>query len=118
MNSTGKAVCRINGQIVTISLLKELSSLIFDIVGQNEQQLLLKVSKHLDYIDIFGEKSIFEIKEKVKALADNISNLEKKLQQLLTNSTERERKLDLIAYQIDEIEKRCIEKRRRRRIKK
>jgi DNA repair protein RecN (Recombination protein N) len=103
VNIQGKSVCRINGQIVTLSMLKKIAQYIVDIVGQNEHQLLFNTVKHGEFVDDFGGGELFAIKAEVKALTDKLGGLRQKLDSISGNAAERERKLDLLNYQIEEI---------------
>lgn len=104
VNHIGRSVCRINGQTVTLSMLKRVSQYLVDIVGQNEHQLLFNTSKHGEYVDNFGGEKIKALKNDVGKLVQKLDNLKYRLDKISGNSIERERKLDLLQFQIDEIE--------------
>lgn len=103
VNTQGKSVCRINGQIVTISMLKKIAQYLVDVVGQNEHQLLFNTVKHGEFVDDFGGEEIRNIKAELKLLLDAHIALSKKLEGISGSSSERERKLDLLRFQVDEI---------------
>jgi DNA repair protein RecN (Recombination protein N) len=105
VNLQGKSVCRINGQIVTLSMLKKIAQFLVDIVGQNEQQILFNTVKHGEFVDDFGSNEILLIKKDIKELMDKLCGLKLKLDSISGNAAERERKLDLLKFQIDEISK-------------
>ncbi|MDD2480841.1 MAG: DNA repair protein RecN [Lutispora sp.] len=104
VNVSGRSFCRINGQAVTLTMLKNISQYLMDIVAQNEHQLLFKPSMHMKFLDSFGSQKLFQFIEEISLLVDEIENLSSKLELLYGTSIERERKLDLLKYQIDEIE--------------
>lgn len=104
VNLSGKSVCRINGQTVTLSMLKRITENLVDIVGQNEHQLLFNVSRHIDYLDSLDKDTILPAKNNIAAKANEIKLLEKKLNELSGSFSERERRLDLFRFQIDDIE--------------
>ena len=104
VNHTGRSICRINGQIVTLSMLKRVSQYLIDIVGQNEHRLLFNVSKHGEYVDSFGGERLKSLKNDVVMLVQKLDNLKYRLDKISGNSIERERKLDLLQFQIDEID--------------
>lgn len=103
VNTQGKSVCRMNGQIVTLSMLKRIAQYLVDIVGQNEHQLLFNTVKHGEFVDDFGGDGIKSIKNEIKILTDKLDDLKKKLDSISGNVAERERKLDLLKYQVEEI---------------
>lgn len=104
VNLQSKSVCRINGQLVTLSILKKISQYLVDIVGQNEHQLLFNTAKHGDFVDSFGGAGIKTLKADIAQLVKSLDNLKERLDRISGNSMERDRKLDLLKFQIDEIE--------------
>lgn len=100
---TGRSLCRINGQAVTLTMLKSVVPLLIDIVAQNEHQLLFKPAMHIKFLDSFGSEDFMSKSNELSVIVDDILSLEDNLQQLYGTSQERERKLDLLKYQIDEI---------------
>jgi len=103
VNSQGKSVCRINGQIVTLSVLKKMAQYLVDIVGQNEHQLLFNTVKHGEFLDAFGGTETKIVRSEIKLLTDKLKGLEEKLNGISGSAAERERKLDLLKFQIEEI---------------
>ncbi len=103
VNLQGKSVCRINGQIVTLSMLKKIAQFLVDIVGQNEHQILFNTVKHGEFVDDFGGSGTLLIKNEIKQLVDKLASLRLKLDSISGNAAERERKLDLLKFQVDEI---------------
>lgn len=104
MSIDGKNECRINGRISTLSTLKGLTELLVDIHGQHEHQSLLKSANHISLLDKLGEKNIEKLKTEVESDFRDYSSLKKEFARF-GNSDERERKLDILTFQIDEIEK-------------
>ncbi|MDF2839763.1 MAG: repair protein RecN [Clostridia bacterium] len=100
----GRSSCRINGQTVTLTMLKLVAQSLIDIVGQNEHQLLFNANKHIDFVDSFGEMDIEPIKEQLKLITERLKGLESRYKDMSGNSEERERRLDLYRFQIDEID--------------
>lgn len=108
MSVDGKNECRINGRLSTLSILKGLTELLVDIHGQHEHQSLLKSANHISLLDSIGEAEIASLKENVKSLHNEFVKL-KKEKKRLGDAEERVRKLDILSYQIAEIEKAAIE---------
>lgn len=104
MSVDGKNECRINGRISTLSTLKGLTELLVDIHGQHEHQSLLKSANHVRLLDKLGEKKIAKLKEDVENDYKQYTSLKREFARF-GNSDERERKLDILNFQIDEIEK-------------
>ena len=102
INSNGRNLCKINGRMVTVNELKEFMSKIIEIHGQNDNQTLLDNKHHLKYLDGFiGNK--LEKKFKYQEYYEKYLEIEKKIRENYGNDKERERKLDLLRYQYEEI---------------
>lgn len=101
----GRNSCKVNGRLVTVNELKKIMEKIIDIHGQQDSQNLLDVSKHICYLDEFAGEKIANLKKEYIELYTNYNDIEKKLKQNYGNDKERERKLDLLQYQLKEIER-------------
>ena len=104
MTVSGKNECRINGNLVTLSVLKGLTELLCDIHGQHEHQSLLKTDNHLLLLDAYGGDKIASQKAKVAKIYSELKAYEKQLSAFGADD-DRERRLDILSYQIEEIEK-------------
>jgi DNA repair protein RecN (Recombination protein N) len=105
ISKSGKSVCRINGKLVTISTLREIGATIVDIHGQHEHQELMNESSHLPLLDQFGFQEIsFALKE-YQSIFNQFEQTTKKLKSLNENEQQMAHRLDLIQFQLDEIQK-------------
>ncbi len=104
LNVNGRNICKINGRLVTVSELKKFMANILDIHGQNDNQSLLNVTTHIELLDGYAEKEIKEIKEKYKILYNKYLNIKSELNKNYGDDKEKQRKLDLLNYQVNEIE--------------
>ncbi len=102
--SNGRNSCKFNGRLVTVNELKELMSDIIDIHGQQDNQNLLNSSKHITYLDDFIGNEILELKSKYIELYKRYSEINSKLDKNYGDDKEKERRLDLLNYQLREIE--------------
>jgi len=102
---TGKNTCRINGKMVTVSILKELGSRIIDIHGQHENQSLLRTESHIELLDSFGGDNIVSLKSSFVELLNEYKSIKNKLRTLTGDINEREKRIDFLRFQIDEIKK-------------
>ncbi|WAM32842.1 DNA repair protein RecN [Caldicellulosiruptor morganii] len=102
--SNGKSLCKINGHFVTLSTLREITTHIFEIHGQNETHLLNDKKVQLMYIDRFCGRGIEDLKNEYRELFKEYQEKKKILSDLIKNEEEKERKLDILNYQINEIE--------------
>lgn len=104
INLNGKNMCKINGRMVTVNELKNFMSKFIEIHGQNDNQSLLDNKFHLEYLDGYIGKEIIEIKNKYIEKHKRYIEIKKELKANYGDEKERERKLDLLKYQVNEIE--------------
>lgn len=102
---SGKNVCRINGKMVAISILKAIGERIIDIHGQFDNQSLLRTESHIELLDSFGGAKILLLKQLYAEQLIEFKAIRKKLKELSGDKKERERKIDLLKFQIEEIKK-------------
>ena len=100
--SEARSDIRMNGRMATLSMLREVASLLVDILGQHEHQSLLAVSTHIQLLDKYGEESISPLKAQVATLYHEYKGILKELSQY-GDESERIRRLDVLKYQIEEI---------------
>ena len=102
LSATGKNVCRVNGTLITLSVLKELSDRLVDIHGQHEHQSLLSEKNHIAMLDGFDKRISEQIAQVAKAYSD-YSDVVKRQRSLFGNDGDRERRIDILKFQINEI---------------
>ncbi len=100
---SGKNICRINGKIVTLSVLNSIGERLVDIHGQYDSQSLLKTENHILLLDAFGGEKIQALLKEYSNLLSEYRVLTSKIRELSTNTSEREKRIDMIKYQIEEI---------------
>ena len=104
IHSNGRNSCKINGRLVTVNELKEFMEHMIDIHGQHDSQLILNEAQHIHYLDRFIGK---EIEEKLITYQEKLQQYQKAKQELKNTygeDQEKERKLDLLYYQFNEIQ--------------
>ena len=105
INVNGKNMCKINGRMVTVNELKDFMKQFIEIHGQNDNQNLLDSKLHLKYLDGFiGTEILGEDKKKYRTLYNRYLEIKEELKQNYGDDKERQRKLDLLKYQTEEIE--------------
>ena len=103
--SNGRNMCKINGRMVTVNELKEFMQNILDIHGQHDNQYLLNASTHIEYLDNFSSKELNKYKEEYSELYNKYLQIKKELKNNYGDDKEKQRKLDLLRYQFEEISK-------------
>lgn len=103
-NTEGKGSIKLNGNTVTAGMLKTVSQHLVDVYGQSEHFALLSESNQLSVIDGLCGNEILPIKEKLSSYISNKRECDEKLRRLGGDEAERARRLDLLSYQIKEID--------------
>ena len=103
IHSDGKSVCRIGGRPVTVGQLKALGSRLLNIHGQHDGQQLLDEEEHLRFLDSFGrtERLFNTYTEKY----NHFTEIQRKMQSLQMDESEKARRVDTLTYQIGELER-------------
>ncbi|MBE5906446.1 MAG: DNA repair protein RecN [Lachnospiraceae bacterium] len=102
--AAGRSVARINGETVPVSVLKEVASIFIDIYGQHENQTLLNKKKHLVLLDEYAKDALANDLEVQRRLYKEYRDLKKKREESVTDEKERIREMELLQYEISEIE--------------
>ncbi|OBR94888.1 MULTISPECIES: DNA repair protein RecN [Clostridium] len=100
---SGRTVAKINGKSILLSDLRDISSTLLDIHGQHDNQNLLSEQNHIDYLDYYGENFISETMEEYRKSYKNLNNIKDKIYELSGKSEDREKLIDFLKYQINEI---------------
>ena len=104
LSVSGRNVCRINGRLTAVSVLRQIGDLLIDIHGQNENQSLMNTNAHVCLLDAYGGEEISEIKKKYEIQCGAFKKLYSSLNSFSGDPKERERLTDLYNFQIDEIQ--------------
>ncbi|MCJ7839366.1 DNA repair protein RecN [Lederbergia sp. NSJ-179] len=104
ISHNGKSVCRINGKLVTISILREIGSTLIDIHGQHEHQELMNESQHLSLLDQFGGDKIANAYKNYEEIYAKYTKTLKQLRDLKLNEQQIAQRLDLLQFQSQEIQ--------------
>ena len=100
----GRNLCKINGRLITVNELKKIMNNFIEIHGQNDNQNLLDNKTHLKYLDNFVGEELQEISKKYKENYQRRNEIIKELKENYGDDKEKQRKLDLLRYQLNEIE--------------
>ena len=98
-----KSINKLNNRSITLNTLNELMSKFVDIHEQNGTQSLLNKDFYLDLIDSFDKEETFKIKTELSGVLNNIAEYKKAYKSFNITNEEKDRQLDIINYQIDEI---------------
>ncbi len=104
ITSSGKSICRVNGKLVTLAILREFGQTLIDIHSQHETQSLMNADKHLVLLDLYNIDKIGPAKEEYQRLYREYKQLEKRYRELSENEQKIVQRLDLLKFQQSEIE--------------
>lgn len=99
---SGKGKCRINGRPTTVGVLKELGEYLIDIHGQHASYELMQPELHINYIDKLGNMD--DALDEYRKAYREYSKLKSELEKAELDEGERARRLDLLRYQVQELE--------------
>lgn len=99
----GRSVCRVNGSIVTIGMLKEIGSYLIDIHGQNEHQELMQSENHISLLDYFGQNRIATLKMDYRKKYIEYRKTYKRFLDWQDKEKEHAQKIDILRFQTNEI---------------
>lgn len=100
---SGKTIAKVNNKSLLLSKIKQVSETLIDIHGQHENQNLLDSSKHINYVDSFGQNLLVDKLKEYESYYLKYGEIEEKINRLQGNDGEREKKIDFLKFQIDEI---------------
>ncbi len=104
MTADGKGRCYVNGTLCTVNTLARLGEYLVDIHGQNEHQRLLRSSSHLEYLDASGPPAHEALARACREAYELYAEAERRLQAAEMDEAERLREIDLLRFQVKEIE--------------
>lgn len=103
ISSSGKNICRINDEVVTLGHLSMVCKKLADIHGQYDHQSLLNPEYHIKLLDLYHKDKILPAKETVKKLYENYSMLKVQLRNITLKSEKNKREQDFMQFELDEL---------------
>lgn len=110
ITASGKSICRINGKLVTLAILKEFGQTLIDIHSQHETQSLMNPENHLVLLDLYGKEKLKGSKQEYQSLYLEYKKLEKRYKELSENEQKLVQRLDLLKFQQNELEEAQLKK--------
>ena len=102
--SNGRNLCKINGRLVTVAELRNFMSNYIEIHGQNDNQQILDSRTHIKYLDNFSGDKLIGLKLEYKEKYIRYNEIKRELRNNYGDEKEKQRKLDLLKYQLNEIQ--------------
>ncbi|GEK30988.1 DNA repair protein RecN [Kurthia zopfii] len=105
LNDHGKSVCRVNGKLMPIGMLREVGATLIDIHGQHESQELMDDKHHINLLDQFAGEAIYDEKQQYIEIYQSYKELKSELAALSLGEQQIAQKIDLYSFQIKEIDR-------------
>lgn len=102
ITAEGKSSCRINGMPTTAAVLRELCGGLININGQHDSVGLLNPAHHLSILDDYAQNA--KLYQEYYVLYRSLVKVKKELDAMITDEAEKQRRIDLLSYQVQEIE--------------
>lgn len=103
----GKNICRVNGTLVTVSILRKLGIRLINIHGQHDSASLFDENSHLAFLDAFAENKALQ--DAYREKFDLVQSLRREIDRFSLDEGEKLRKMEMLRYQIEEISKANLE---------
>ena len=103
LSRSGRNICRISGMVLPLTTLRAFTALLVDVHGQHEHQALMNPARHMDFLDAFGDEVLAAYLEEVRKAHAARSETASALRKLLKDASERERLIDILSFQVQEI---------------
>ena len=103
----GKNVCRVNGTLVTVSILRKLGIQLINIHGQHDSASLLDEANHLHFLDAFGKNE--DLRRDYSEKFQEVSRIRHQIDSLTMDESEKLRRMETLRFQIEEISKADLE---------
>lgn len=103
LDINGKNICKVNGELVPVAVVKKICQQLIDLHGQSEHQAILNNDYQLEIIDLYS-KGAENIKLTLNKLIDDLDNINQQIKNLGGSESEKQNLIDLYTYQINEIE--------------
>lgn len=100
----GRSISRINGETVSMGVLKEAAELLIDIHGQHDSQTLLNRKNHLTLLDLYAGERIAPLKKTMASVCSDLREIEREISEASMDEEGRRRELSLAEYEVNEIE--------------
>lgn len=102
ITAEGKSTCRINGMPATAAVLRELCGGLININGQHDSVGLLNPARHEGILDAYAQNQ--KVYQEYYALYRELVKVKRELDAMITDETEKQRRIDLLSYQVQEID--------------
>lgn len=104
MTKDSKNECRINGELVSLGMLKKITAYLVDIFGQHDNLILLDPKNHLELLDSLCGKDLINLKEELKGRLASLKNINEAFKEFGGTEESRAKEIELLEFEINQIE--------------
>lgn len=108
LNESGKSICRVNGKLVPLSVLREIGGSLIDIHGQHENQELMDEKFHIHLLDHFAQYDLQEVKAEYDEAYEAYRQLKREFAEISIDEQRAAQRIDLYQFQIQELEQAAL----------
>lgn len=104
LHDSGKSICRVNGKLVPLSVLRDIGGSLIDIHGQHENQELMDEKFHINLLDHYAHQALHPVKEQYDEAFEAYRQLKREVAELSMDEQRMAQRIDLYQFQIQELE--------------
>lgn len=108
LNDSGKSICRVNGKLVPLSVLREIGGSLIDIHGQHENQELMDEKFHIHLLDHFAQHDLKDLKAEYDEAYETYRQLKREFAEISIDEQRAAQRIDLYQFQIQELEQAAL----------
>lgn len=109
LTDAGKSICRINGKLVPLSVLRHIGAYLIDIHGQHENQELMDEKRHIELLDYFAGNMIQPLKQNYVTAYEKYRELRRELEAVSIDEQRIAQRIDLYQFQLNELESAALQ---------
>lgn len=109
LSESGKSICRVNGKLVPLSVLREIGGSLIDIHGQHENQELMDEKFHIHLLDHYAHHALQAVKAQYSEAYEAYRQLKKEVAELSMDEQRMAQRIDLYQFQIQELEQAALQ---------
>lgn len=109
LTDAGKSICRINGKLVPLSVLRHIGAYLIDIHGQHENQELMDEKRHIELLDYFAGDMIQPLKQNYVTAYEKYRELRRELEAVSIDEQRIAQRIDLYQFQLNELESAALQ---------
>ncbi|HHV78933.1 MAG TPA: DNA repair protein RecN [Firmicutes bacterium] len=104
VSSAGRSICRVNGRLANVGMLRQIGAALVDLHGQHDNQVLLDPREQLKLLDYYAGPEALKLRAESEEMGRQLAQLTSQLKKLCGDEREQRRRMELLRYQVNEID--------------